>query len=331
VEVVEAPSPGNFGLVYGVVIAVILSWLAVPNAVVPDPSTETHLRLTLASVLAAAVWTYNLSGRAMRAPGNAAIRLSIAVYLTGLLTSALVGVPMILPNPDAPTPTSAIGFVLSPLPWIVAGSAAWAYGMRFGWPVLTATYPHSIRARFNLSKTESNREGRIFAVAVVLLLAIGTVGIPDVRHLGWDVPSKPAAHRPDVVGVVTLVDKSAANGDVVVSLSQGGTLRLPARSALGAKEVRQGDLVAAARDPSAWWDTLPETFNGGEYLSSTFAWDQGDAILFPDGLELKKAEDLTKRNPSPTAAFGDKVFTLGKCAQIHVNPAGEVTWTQVCG
>ena len=56
----------------------------------------------------------------------------------------------------------------------------------FGWPVLTATYPRSVRRRFSLSLSENHRAARVAAVTLVVLLVSGFVGIPDARHIPFE-------------------------------------------------------------------------------------------------------------------------------------------------
>jgi hypothetical protein len=332
-RVIEVPSPANHGFWSGVVLAGWIGWISVPNALIADTSFESHVRLAISSMLAVGIWSYNLAQRALDRPGSAAVRLAIGIYATSWLTVPLCSVPLIaLPTTSGLAPTSLLGVFLAPVPWVVAMSVVWAYAFSFGWPVLTATYPRSIRRRFALSLNENNRAARIASVTFAVLLVSGFVGIPDGRHIGWQVAQKPSAHRPAVANVITLVDTSAANGDTVVSLTDGRSFRLPASAALGRRAVQQGDLLVSATDPATWWDALPESFHGGDALGSDFAWDTGDAILFPDGLELPKASDLNTNGIAPAHAFGEKVYTLGRCAEIRVNTAAEVTWLgSVCG
>lgn len=328
VRVVEVPSPATHGLWLGTVLAAAIGWISVPNALVADTTFDTHVRFTIASVLAVAVWSYNLARRAVdRRPAGAAARLAIGIYLTGWLTVPLCNAPLIVsPLSSGLAPTSVVGLFLAPVPWIVLASVVWAYGLRFLWPVLTATYPPSVVRRVSLSLTENKRAARVALGGLVLLLVTGLVGVPDARHIGWQVPSMPDAHRPAVANVITLLDDSAANGDLVVSLTDGRSFRLPKGAALSSRPVQEGDLLVSASDPADWWDALPGSFHGGDALESEFAWDTGDAILFPDGLELPKATDLNTNGITPTHAFGEKVYALGSCAEVRVNTSGEVTW-----
>jgi hypothetical protein len=293
-----------FGAALGAAIAAGMGWVAVPNSMTPIDTPDTRYRIAFASILAATLWAYRLAEGAPMRPLRAAILLFSGTYLLGIVTILLCGVPIVPlqvgPGPGGPTEAAAYFEVL--VPWIALGALLWTMCLLVIGP-LAPIGSRLMRAQ----PTKPLAHWLPLLIAAVFTVASIAVPGSDIRRIGWTVPDPPAAHRPSVAGIVA--DSHDLKGSCRVVLTDGRTVELPGEICtvgslyLGGNPAGSWHEVLNARfgpgtpDPECWWGYVVRE-----------AWDRGDAILFPDGLELLKAPAFTSYLP-PNSYFSDLVYS----------------------
>jgi hypothetical protein len=293
-----------FGSALGAAIAAGLGWVAVPNSMGPTDTSDAHYRLAFASILAATLWAYRLAEGAPMRPVRAAILLFSGTYLLGIVTILLCGAPIpplnLGPGPGGPTEAAAYFEVL--VPWIASGALLWTM-------LMLAIGPLAPIGRRLMRSQPPRLLAHWLPLVLAAVFAVGSIAMPgsNIRRIGWTVPDPPAARRPSVAGVVA--DSNDLKGSCRVVLTGGRTVELPGdictvgslylggnSAGLAWHEILDARFSPETPDPKCW---------GGEVWD--WAWDRGDAVLFPYGLELTKAPGFKSYYP-PTSYFGDLVY-----------------------
>jgi hypothetical protein len=306
------------GLVLSVVVAAVVGWLSVPNSMVPSDSRAAHGSMALALAGAASVWGWVFARGVATEPGYASIRLALATYATAFPAAILCGVP-IAPffTWTGPGVVGLDGFFLAVVPWLVIVSVLWGACMS----LMVGDPPRIVRV------AERNATGRgalaILAVALAVAVAVGCLNLPDVRHIGWEVPASPAPHRPEVVGVVLNAAYSGQGETYSIELQDGRAFSVQLKAGLDPWIGSTGDLFVGSANPNGWYSFLGRRSSAEWSIGDVaYAWDRGDSILLPDGLELRKAAHASV-NVTPQPAFSESVYVLS-CSYISVNDQAEI-------
>ncbi len=328
---VEKPAPdrrrGASGALVAALVAAVLGWLAVPNAMIPYDTPEARVRLAIAAALAAAPGGYILARRVTAQPWNASLRMMIGTYVAGMLTIIVCRVPFeALAAGVAPRPMTGTGFWLSLMPWIVLGALIWAAVMTI------VTHPDRLAGRSwrsIVADPVARQAPAALGVAVIVTVVAGLVGVPDVRHLGWEVPAEPSAHRPAFAGAVSAVTTDPS-GKLTVQLDGGQSIVLDSDGNIGQQAGRKRDLLVYGSGSHPWYAFIPNwggpTAAPGNWfiLSEQFAWDRGGTILLPNGLELPKATGFHTKYQTD-AVFSEQIYELEDASRFLVNGRGEIT------
>jgi hypothetical protein len=138
------------------------------------------------------------------------------------------------------------------------------------------------------------------------------------------VPTKPIVHRPAAVGIVQVANGHSA-------LMEDGTTLYYSGEALGPDDLESGCILFTGDEGhpwyAAWCSARQNTGSPRSWKAShgEYAWDEGTAFLFENGLELPKATDF-RTYCEAVDHGGDLIYPPDQgLAHFSANERGEVT------
>lgn len=179
--------------------------------------------------------------------------------------------------------------------------------------------------------------GSLLAVSATILALASQACGPATNY-----PTMPATvFVPTIVGVVQNV--SLHGSGWLLTLTDGRTVDEPNETGvtlLGGDSGQPGGLVLASTTSPEFVDVIePIAWTAGDCWEpwviqaiNRIAWDMGDSILFPDGLELPKAPGFASEVPSHDVDGRQAWTNDGQSEQPYemcVDSSGQIEWIKL--